>query len=598
MVSAVYKTLRSAISSRYPALTLTYHRERKSLKELGMAEPIALFRSRDTLRQINQMAQARPQKNEALPSLDEDKLPAITVCIVTYNSEAWVRDWVKALADLNYPRPKLKLSWVDNGSTDETINQLNKALLEFGFKDFANTLIIQENLGFGAGQNLAVQKAETNYVLIINPDTKLETNSLRYAVNFAVKDFDDISCWEFAQTPHEHPKYYDPVTLETSWNSHACVLVKRSAFLKAGGYDETLFMYGEDVELSYKLRANRYRLRYLPKARVSHDTTPNPSRRQEQESRCIAANLLLRRRYGRLPDRIAGKLLLKLTSLRATPNAQETLESAKDIYSNLKFSFSPKRPNGALFPFNGWEYDKRRLNTSTASKIKPINLAQKRETNPLVSIITRVHKNTPILYDAVNCVRNQTYSNIEHIIVFDGCEPLALDNIIAVKSNQTGRSKAANRGAAAAKGKYLLFLDYDDLLFADHIEGLVNHLNTSSEAVCAYSYSWEGMARNRNKGTYVCLGLQNKMETQFKPDALTHNNFFAIQSVLIKREAFETIGGFDITLEYCEDWDLWKRLLKLGEFASYPRLTSIYFTPASLKDRILRSWSMARTDKH
>jgi len=71
MVSAVYKTLRSAISSRYPALTLTYHRERKSLKELGMAEPIALFRSRDTLRQINQMAQARPQKNEALPSLDQ-----------------------------------------------------------------------------------------------------------------------------------------------------------------------------------------------------------------------------------------------------------------------------------------------------------------------------------------------------------------------------------------------------------------------------------------------------------------------------------------------------------------------------------------------
>ena len=456
-------------------------------------------------------------------------------------------------------------------------------------------MLKQDNRGFGAGQNLAVAQAKTDYILIINPDAELEPESLRFAVNYALADETDVSCWEFSQAPFEHPKYYDPVNLETSWNSHACVLMKRSAFLKVGGYDTTLFLYGEDVELSYKLRAHGYKLRYLPKARIYHDTSPDPKRREDQMTRSIAANLLLRRRYGRYWDRAVGKVLITKSAFTSNIDQRKSVAKANEIYTELKPSFKPSRRHKTYFPFNGLEYDRRRLGRLTPIKAyKTPQTNQRGHTSPLVSIITRVHKTTDILYDAIACVENQTYSNIEHVIVFDGCDPINDDRIKAVYSNQTGRSEAANKGAKAASGDYLLFLDYDDLIFSDHIEGLVDRLNNKKEAVCAYSYCWEAMTKSRETGTVSYLALQNKMETQFSSQGLAENNFFAIQSVLIKSDAFRHVGGFDTRLEYCEDWDLWQRLLKLGEFTPYKKLTSIYFTPASLKDRILRSWDMAR----
>ena len=57
------------------------------------------------------------------------------------------------------------------------------------------------------------------------------------------------------QIPYEHPKAYDPVTLDTPWVSGAATLFRREAFEAVGGFDDAIFMYGEDVDLSWRLRA-------------------------------------------------------------------------------------------------------------------------------------------------------------------------------------------------------------------------------------------------------------------------------------------------------------------------------------------------------
>jgi N-acetylglucosaminyl-diphospho-decaprenol L-rhamnosyltransferase len=77
---------------------------------------------------------------------------------------------------------------------------------------------------------------------------------------------------EAAQFPIEHPKAYDPVTLETNWCSAACLLIRRDAFLELGGFDEGLFLYCEDVDLSWRAWLAGWRCLYVQGARCLHVT--------------------------------------------------------------------------------------------------------------------------------------------------------------------------------------------------------------------------------------------------------------------------------------------------------------------------------------
>ena len=63
--------------------------------------------------------------------------------------------------------------------------------------------------------------------------------------------------WDMRHLPYVPVHYFDPVTFETSWVCGAAVVVRRAVFCLLGGFDEALFMYCEDVDLSWRLRAGR-----------------------------------------------------------------------------------------------------------------------------------------------------------------------------------------------------------------------------------------------------------------------------------------------------------------------------------------------------
>jgi GT2 family glycosyltransferase len=110
-------------------------------------------------------------------------------------------------------------------------------------------LILQPNRGFGAGHNAALKYGRAEFCLVTNIDLTFEANALREVVATAIADAKDYVAWELRQKPYEHPKYFEPITGTTNWNCHACILMRRSAFQKVGGYDEAIFMYGEDVRV-------------------------------------------------------------------------------------------------------------------------------------------------------------------------------------------------------------------------------------------------------------------------------------------------------------------------------------------------------------
>src|SRR5690606_38738744 len=98
-------------------------------------------------------------------------------------------------------------------------------------------------------------------------------------------------------------------------------------------------------------------------------------------------------------------------------------------------------------------------------------------------------------------VAHQTYSNIEHIVVEDGgCTQESVMAEIQAHSpypikfmglEKLGRSPVGNAGLAAAQGRWCVFLDDDDLLFAEHIEVLAHELLKDSELAAAYTPAWE-----------------------------------------------------------------------------------------------------------
>jgi hypothetical protein len=121
------------------------------------------------------------------------------------------------------------------------------------------------------GHDVAFKNTVDDFVLVSNCDLVFHKDSITKVVKFAIADASEIASWELRQCPYEHPKYYDPVSLQTSWSSHACILIRRSTYIDVGGYEPLIFMYGEDVELSYRFRNKGYKLRYLPQASIIQD---------------------------------------------------------------------------------------------------------------------------------------------------------------------------------------------------------------------------------------------------------------------------------------------------------------------------------------
>ncbi|MBC3934216.1 glycosyltransferase [Undibacterium sp. CY7W] len=525
------------------------------------------------------------------PKLKPEQLPRVDISIVTHNNGRWIEAFTNSLLALNYDKKLINLYFVDNASTDDTVKQLHifsRKLVEQGL---TVEILERENKGFGAGHNAGIRAGKAPYCLVTNIDLTFESNALLNIVSSAQADTDSAAAWELRQKPYEHPKYYDPITGSTSWNSHACVLLRRSALERIKGYDETLFMYGEDVELSYRLRRAGYVLRYCPQAVVWHYTYESAGQvKKLQYTGSTFANLYLRLKYGNFWDVMAVPIL----SLRLLMANEAYPGSRFDVFKNILrlVLLTPKvllsRSSSKVnFPFRAWDFEMIRDGAFIEQHALP-------EPPPLVSIITRTYRGREnYLRQAIVSVARQTYPNLEHIIVEDGGQTQE-ELVTSMRDyvhlplryfglGKCGRSATGNYGLQQANGRWCLFLDDDDLLFADHVEVLMHALTEQPKACAAYSLAWEIMTDSSQiqDGRYKECTYQvpDALRQNYDYQVLRHHNFFPIQSVLFERSLFEQRGGFDEDMEALEDWTLWVRYAHNNEFVYVPKLTSMYRTP-------------------
>lgn len=196
--------------------------------------------------------------------------------------------------------------------------------------------------------------------------------------------------------------------------------------------------------------------------------------------------------------------------------------------------------------------------------------------NELVSIVITTYKRrVSQISKAIYSVLNQTYQNIELIIVDDSPNSYKYRNEVATfckglndnrakyvqhKTNM-GACAARNTGLKLASGKYIAFLDDDDEYLPDRIEKGIKLFNDSVNLVF-------------NNSNVIRVGekkLQKAFDrsTQYRGNVyeqILGNNFIGSTSVaILKRNALIEIGGFDPEMEASQDWDVWIRICKHGE---------------------------------
>ncbi len=197
---------------------------------------------------------------------------------------------------------------------------------------------------------------------------------------------------------------------------------------------------------------------------------------------------------------------------------------------------------------------------------------------PLVSVIVSVYNGADTIGDTLDSILNQTYQNIEVIVVDDASTDNSRDIISTYKDARIKTffleknrhiCYAGNVGFRMATGKYVALIGHDDIWKADKLEKQVAFLETHpSYAVC---FSWVDIIdEDKNIVNDVWSWLYNRFcgdnySRYYWMRRLTRTgNYFCAPSACIRREFLEKTGGYRYGLVQLQDFDLWLRLLREG----------------------------------
>ncbi|GAA6203330.1 glycosyltransferase [Thalassotalea sp. SU-HH00458] len=194
--------------------------------------------------------------------------------------------------------------------------------------------------------------------------------------------------------------------------------------------------------------------------------------------------------------------------------------------------------------------------------MNPIELAKNSDLSlPLVSVYIPTKNRQALLANAIDSIFQQTYPNIEILVVDDGSTDNTFEfltqlsskhNNIFIFKNNVSKGACASRNLAIkqANGEFVTGLDDDDVFLPNRIASLVSAYDDNYAFVCSSMY-WDYGKKKRiidAKEGQITLAQQ-----------LSYNE--ATSQVLVKKERVLSIGGFDEQFVACQDYDLWTRLM-------------------------------------
>ncbi len=298
-------------------------------------------------------------------------MPSLAVIIVTWNCRDCACQCLESLRE-NLPKGT-RIIVVDNASEDGTAAMIRD--------DFPGVVLMEqtENLGFGKANNLAFQSLDTDYVLLLNPDTVLSPGSAQILLEHLERNpraglaaplivdmegrpaetvFPFPGLWQYwwhhslilpmrnrlsRLFPHKRRLQERP--RKVGWAMGAALMIRRAAIEDGPLFDEAFFLYSEDADLCRRMSLKGWERHYVPKAVVEHRHRGSSIRSRARTIFHLfhSMDLYYRRHKGRLSRfflrlSITTDMLLRIVLLCILPsgNHVENIERQKGYSKVLK----------------------------------------------------------------------------------------------------------------------------------------------------------------------------------------------------------------------------------------------------------------------
>ncbi len=220
----------------------------------------------------------------------------LSVVIINYQTFELTRDTINSILKYSYPF-SYEIIVVDNASRDDSLDKLKDY-----FKDLVKFISSKQNNGFAAGNNQGLKLASGKYVLLLNSDTLVWQNTLEDIYNYMEDNpnvgacgcrilldnrnldkackrlFPNIknSFYRLFHIPTNSSKndynldLPDNEIYEIECLAGAFMFIRQKCLDSVGLLDETFFMYGEDIDLCYRIKQDNWKIVYYGKAIITH----------------------------------------------------------------------------------------------------------------------------------------------------------------------------------------------------------------------------------------------------------------------------------------------------------------------------------------
>ena len=198
---------------------------------------------------------------------------------------------------------------------------------------------------------------------------------------------------------------------------------------------------------------------------------------------------------------------------------------------------------------------------------------------PQVSVILPVYNAEKYLAESIKSILCQTFTNFELIVLNDGStdESASIINsfndnrIIYVEQENMGLANTLNKGISLSRGKYIARQDNDDISHPDRLQRQVSFLDQNEAyalvGTCASIIDASGMDTGRRH--------QHPVTSEYLKLDLVFDNPFVHSSIMFRKETITGIGGYQNSLDFFEDHNLWSRV-------------SYFYEVANLSDELLK----------
>jgi GT2 family glycosyltransferase len=184
------------------------------------------------------------------------KDPFISIIIVTYNGADYIINCLRSVKEQLYDKRSVEIIAVDNASKDKT-----PEIIENTFRD-VYIIRNKKNIGFGRANNIGIKKSKGEYVVLLNQDSLVDKNWLSVLIK-TMEENHNAGCCGAEEYSYD---MYGKITKAAKrvkkclWMGCGSIIFRKKALDEVGLFDPYYFMYMEDVDLVWRIKAKGWKI--------------------------------------------------------------------------------------------------------------------------------------------------------------------------------------------------------------------------------------------------------------------------------------------------------------------------------------------------